>query len=144
GRATQQGCAMALRSGQGQRKKYLTMDLSNLSTFVRNLRAVVSEFQFAKIGVQLTPAERHTLLAWQRATTISAGRARRGRILLLMADGVPIAAIAAMVGISRRFVYKWVQRFLEQGMEGLTDKPGRGSRRMPRESALVGQYDACG
>ena len=50
GRATQQGCAMALRSGQGQRKKYLTMDLSNLSTFVRNLRAVVSEFQFAKIG----------------------------------------------------------------------------------------------
>src|SRR5215813_1396328 len=41
---------MALRSGQGQRKKYLTMDLSNLSTFVRNLRAVVSEFQFAKIG----------------------------------------------------------------------------------------------
>src|SRR5215472_4867286 len=94
--------------------------------------------------IRLTPAERHTLLAWQRATTISAGRARRGRILLLMADGVPIAAIAAMVGISRRFVYKWVQRFLEQGMEGLTDKPGRGSRRVPRESALVGQYDACG
>src|SRR5215831_19008245 len=43
---------MALRSGQGQRKKYLTMDLSNLSTFVRNLRAVVSEFQFAKIGAK--------------------------------------------------------------------------------------------
>src|SRR5262249_60104819 len=46
---------MALRSGQGQRKKYLTMDLSNLSTFVRNLRAVVSEFQFAKIGDQYPP-----------------------------------------------------------------------------------------
>src|SRR5262249_2407284 len=45
---------MALRSGQGQRKKYLTMDLSNLSTFVRNLRAVVSEFQFAKIGAFYT------------------------------------------------------------------------------------------
>ena len=96
------------------------------------------------LSVQLTPAERRTLLAWQRATTISAGRARRGRILLLMADGVPIADIAALVGISRRFVYKWVQRFLEQGMEGLADKPGRGSRRVPRASALVGQYDACG
>ena len=33
------------------------------------------------------------------------------------------------VGISRRFVYKWVQRFLEQGVEGLADKPGRGGRR---------------
>ena len=30
--------------------------------------------------IRLTPAERQTLLAWQRATTISAGRARRGRV----------------------------------------------------------------
>ena len=56
-----------------------------------------------------------------------AGRARRGRIILLLADGVPISAIATTVGISRRFVYKWVQRFLEKGVEGLADKPGRGS-----------------
>ena len=96
------------------------------------------------LSVQLTPAERHTLLAWQRATTISVGRARRARIILLIADGVPISDVAATVGISRRFVYKWVQRFLEQGLEGLADKPGRGSRRVPRASALVGQYDACG
>jgi len=30
------------------------------------------------LTIRLTPAERLTLLAWQRATTISAGRARRG------------------------------------------------------------------
>jgi len=96
------------------------------------------------LTIRLTPAQRQTLLAWQRATTISAGCARRGRIILLVADGVPITDIAAAVGISRRFIYKWVQRFLEHGMEGLADKPGRGSRRVPRESALVGQYDACG
>ena len=76
--------------------------------------------------IHLTPAQRQTLLAWQRATTISAGLARRGRILLLLADGVTITDIAAMVGISRRFVYKWVQRFLQQGLAGLQDKPGRG------------------
>ena len=85
--------------------------------------------------------ERRTLLAWQRATTISAGRARRGRIILLLADGVPISAIATTVGISRRFVYKWVQRFLEKGVEGLADKPGRGSHRVPRQPALAGQHD---
>ena len=82
------------------------------------------------LSLQLTPAQRRMLLAWQRATTISAGRARRGRIILLVADGMPISAVAAIVGINRRFVYKWVQRFLADGMEGLTDKPGRGYRRM--------------
>src|SRR6266436_4987188 len=96
------------------------------------------------LSVPLTPAERRTLLAWQRATTISAGRARRGRIILLLADGVPISDIATTVGISRRFVYKWVQRFLEKGVEGLTDKPGRGSHRVPRQQTLLEQHDACG
>jgi hypothetical protein len=45
------------------------------------------------------------------------------------------------VGIGRRFVYKWVQRFLAQGIEGLADKPGRGSRPGRCLSALPLQYD---
>ena len=87
------------------------------------------------LTIRLTPAQRQTLLAWQRSTTISAGLARRGRIILLLADGVTITDTAATVGISRRFVYKWVQQFQEQGVEGLTDKPGRGSRRMAPKAA---------
>jgi hypothetical protein len=75
------------------------------------------------------PAERRTLLTWQRATTSPAGLVRRARIILLLAAGVPITDIAAMVGISRRFVYKWVQRFVQEGLAGLHDKPGRGRRR---------------
>src|SRR5262245_34651669 len=85
------------------------------------------------ITITLTPEERATLMAWQRSTTIPAGRARRGRIILLLADRVPIAHIATTVGLSRRFVYKWVQRFQEHGIEGLTDKPGRGKRQWPRQ-----------
>jgi transposase len=76
--------------------------------------------------IRLTPAQRQTLLAWQRSTTISAGLARRGRIILLLADGVTITDIAAAVGMSRRHIYRWVQRFLQQGLEGLQDKPRRG------------------
>ena len=94
--------------------------------------------RITSLTIHLTPAERRTLQAWQRATTISAGRARRGRILLLLADGVPITDIAATVGISRRFVYKWVQRFLAQGVDGLADKPGRGAHRVPHQAALAG------
>ena len=69
------------------------------------------------------------------------GACQTGRIILLLADGVPISAIATTVGISRRFIYKWVQRFLEKGVEGLADKPGRGFYRVPRQPALVGQHD---
>ena len=77
------------------------------------------------LTIRLTPTERQTLLAWQRATTISAGLARRARIVLLLADGVTITDIAATVGLSRRHTYKWIQRFLREGLEGLQDKPGR-------------------
>jgi transposase len=56
---------------------------------------------------------------------------------------VPLSDIAAAVGISRRFVYKWVQRFLEQGLEGLTDQPGRGFHRAPPQPILAEQHDAC-
>ena len=90
--------------------------------------------------IHLTPTERQTLRAWQRATTIRAGLARRGRMILLAADRMPIAQIATTVGISRRFVYKWVQRFLEHGIEELTDKPRSGSPCIPRQPALAGRH----
>jgi transposase-like protein len=89
------------------------------------------------LTIRLTPGQRRTLLAWQRATTMAAGRARRGRMILLVAEGMPITAIAATVGISRRFVYKWVQRFLEQGVAGLANRSKRGPRRVPPTPALA-------
>jgi transposase len=51
---------------------------------------------------------------------------------------VTITDIAATVGISRRFVYKWAQQFVEQGVEGLADQLGRGSqRRVARPPVLA-------
>ena len=87
--------------------------------------------------IRLTPAERLTLLTWQRATTIPAGLARRARLLLLLADGMTITEAAATVGLSRRHSYKWIQRFVQEGLEGLADKPGRGHRPMPRPHPLA-------
>ena len=84
------------------------------------------------LTLRLTPRERLTLMVWQRSATITLGCARRARIILLLADGMPISHIAVMVGISRPLVYKWAKRFLQEGIEGLTDRPGRGS--CPRAS----------
>jgi hypothetical protein len=86
--------------------------------------------------IHLTPAERLTLLTWQRATTVPAGRARRARMLLLLADGMTITDAATTVGLSRRHAYKWIQRFVQEGLEGLADKPGRGHRPAPRQEPL--------
>jgi Helix-turn-helix domain len=98
------------------------------------------------LTINLTAEERHTLMSWQRSTTIPAGRARRGRIILQLADGVPISHIATTVGISRRFVYKWAKRFLQYGIEGLADKPGRGYRSSshPHNTMHPNGVQACG
>src|SRR3989449_1554171 len=93
------------------------------------------------LTIRLTAEDRQTLMAWQRSTTLRAGRARRGRIILLIADRVPISHIADTVGISRRFIYKWAQRFLQDGLEGLADKPGRGHRPLPRQQDMGSQDD---
>jgi DNA invertase Pin-like site-specific DNA recombinase len=92
----------------------------------------MSQGRKTSLKIHLTPAERQTLLAWQCSTAIPAGRARRGRIVLLLADGMTISAIAVTVGIGRRFVYKWIQRFVQEGLEGLNDKPPRPHRSKPR------------
>jgi transposase len=52
-------------------------------------------------------------------------------MILLLADGMTITDIATMVGISRRFVYKWVQRFLAEGVQGLADQNARDHQRQP-------------
>ena len=80
----------------------------------------------AKLSVRLTPDERDVLESWQRSTSIRAGLTRRGRIILMLANGDSISHISRTVGIRRRFVYKWAARFLDEHIIGLTDKPGRG------------------
>lgn len=74
------------------------------------------------LTIHLTPAQRQTLLALQRSTSVPAGVARRSRIILLLADRVTITDIATKVGMSRRKVYTWIQRFVQEGVEGLTDR----------------------
>jgi transposase len=56
-----------------------------------------------------------------------------------VADGVPITHVAAMVGINRRFVYKWVQQFLHEGLQELVDKLSLGRKGSTRPPDLDGE-----
>lgn len=83
----------------------------------------------------LKAGERMVLAHIVRSQTAKAGVARRARLLLLLADGATITAVAATCGIARRHVYKWHRRYLECGLEGIKDRAGRGGRPKPRLSA---------
>jgi Helix-turn-helix domain len=76
--------------------------------------------------IVLAATERAELEHWQRSTTIQAGLARRAKIILLRADGLPLAEIARRLGMGRRIVRTWLQRFIHKRIPGLSDKPGRG------------------
>ena len=82
------------------------------------------------LTIKLTQEERNVLKAWQRSTIIQSGLAKRGRIILLIADGHSVTNIARSVVIRRRYVYKWSERFLEAGLAGLEDKKRSGRPRV--------------
>ncbi len=92
------------------------------------------------ISLNLAPADLSILESWQRSTSIPSGLAKRARIMLLVAKGTSISDTARTVGIQRKFVYKWVQRYQDEGINGLYDKlrPGRPSRRASADPMTAG------
>ncbi len=81
-----------------------------------------------QLVLTVSAAQRYELESWQRSTIVRAGLARRGRLILLLADGRSVSDVALQVAMGRRHIYKWVERFQVQGLQGLYDKPGRGRK----------------
>jgi transposase len=81
------------------------------------------------LHITLSPTERALLRGWQRSTRLSLGQQQRGRMLLLLADGLSVITVAQRVGRSRRAGYNWAQRFLAEGVAGLHTRPGQGGRK---------------
>jgi transposase len=79
----------------------------------------VSQGNHSSFFVTLTSDEQTILDHWKRSTTISQARNRRARIILLLAERMPIARIARTVGISRRHCYIWIRRFQAARVAGL-------------------------
>src|ERR1043166_1096519 len=50
-----------------------------------------------------------------------------GRFTLVarIEDGRPVAHVAAEMGVSRPTAYKWWHRWLDEGLDGLIDRPSR-------------------
>ncbi len=80
------------------------------------------------LRVILTSEERRELERWLRSTMTRAGLARRCRVILGVADGLPLVEVARLVGMTEKHVRKWTTRFLKGRLEGLQDRPGRGRK----------------
>jgi len=75
----------------------------------------------------ITEAERAELQRRVRAHTTPQRAAKRARIVLLAAEGLPNRQIAPIVGMNQHTVAQWRRRFEAERLAGLTDRkrPGR-------------------
>jgi transposase len=96
------------------------------------------------VVVDLTDLQRVELKRILRSRVVKAGLQKRARAVLAIADGMTFRSAANVVGITDRNLRKWCRRFLEQGIDGLNDRPGRGrkpsfspdSRRADRQACV--------
>jgi transposase len=73
--------------------------------------------------------DRLLLLKWSRSRTLAARVVLRSRIVLMLAEGGRVKAIAQELRISAATVRLWRQRFRERGPAGLQqDAQGRGRK----------------
>lgn len=79
--------------------------------------------------IALSEGVRAELIRLTRSPSVAAGLARRARIVLLAAEGVPIRHIGPRVGVSRTVVRDWLDRFRTLGLVGLQDRPRSGRPR---------------
>ena len=81
------------------------------------------------VNVIVTAEDRKRLLAIANDRSRRLKHIQRARIVLLSAERLPVLEVARRAGVSRPAVWRWRQRYGEEGVEGLlrdkTRKPGR-------------------
>lgn len=84
------------------------------------------------IKIELTRDEREILEQVSRAFAVAHRDVVRAQTILLIADGLSLSAVGRKVGLARRIVHKWADRFVRKRLRGLDDLPRSG--RPPRFS----------
>jgi transposase len=86
--------------------------------------------------VRLEPETRAVLEARVRAPTMPQRDVLRAKIVLMAADGLATRLIARELGVMPRTVSVWRNRFADEGLDGLQERPRPGGR------ASAAKYDA--
>src|SRR6202045_2585402 len=83
------------------------------------------------ISITLKPADRRRLKALARDRNSPHKHVWRAEIVLLSADGIGTNEIMRRTGKSKTCVWRWQERFMEEGFEGLLRDKTRPSRVPP-------------
>ena len=87
-------------------------------------------------NIPLNESVKEGLESWLRNGSTTHLLAQRARIILMSAESVSPTDIAQRLGLSRAVVYKWRTRFLNEGVEGLQDRPRPGQPRKLTEDKI--------
>ena len=80
----------------------------------------------ARVRVDLNQEQATTLMMWVGSGKTEQRLALRAKVILLASEGLSLHNIAEKTGLNWQSCLKWRKRFLEQGIDGLKDKQGRG------------------
>lgn len=80
----------------------------------------------SNIKISLTTEQREILEGLLRKQKTPVGLAKRARAIVLLAEGERFNQTAERVGLGERHLRKWARRFIEQGVDGLQERPRPG------------------
>src|SRR6266849_2923673 len=89
------------------------------------------------ITIEVTPADRVRLQSIVLDRNSPQKHVWRARIVVLTADGEGTTAVMRAVGKGKTVVWRWQERFMQEGVEGLTRDKTRPSRIPPLPAATV-------
>ena len=89
------------------------------------------------ITIEVTPADRRRLQSIIRDRNSPQKHVWRARIVLLTADGEATTAVMRAVGKGKTVVWRWQERFMHEGVAGLTRDKTRPARIPPLPVATV-------
>jgi len=89
------------------------------------------------VSISLTPSDRARLVEIAADRNSRQKHVWRAQIALLSADGVGTNEIMRVIGTSKTCVWRWQQRFMEAGTDGLLVDKTRPSRIPPLDAAVV-------
>ena len=82
----------------------------------------------APLVLDFSEEQRKALTRISRSRTESVRMVLRAQIVLLRSEGLSKERTARKLGVSEVTVQTWTDRFRESGVDGLSDKPGRGRK----------------
>lgn len=88
-------------------------------------------------NIWLCPEDRAELEGWVAGRNTPQKLVWRARIVLMWGSGAGLTAIVRATGKTKRTAYRWRDRYLERGIEGLKRDASRPGRKPPLSAAVI-------